>query len=440
VDELLDIRVAAVVDIGSLALPDDAALVLFLGGCAERDSGSPRICARSTAPAIRETTRMSSASFNFTAAPSFNTTATAPTPFGPPPKFVKLGNHLVGQEPPKETRAAKVRTRNTGAKQTGKWLSDMTDEERRAFLKRNGVKTVEPTSPDPNPVPSQATRNLPGMFNPFPSINELYQAAVQIGVVQPRWPSMRDFDAAAAASNFLCARAGEACVARPGESLKGKTFVMGYMLDDKDDISACRDLVARHIRPGDRVLCGVGRTELQNPAVRDGACFGAPEEQCVAVSESAISARTGEAMNNLAKLALERLRLIDPEYASELEETHRSLNTEATARLREYQDAASYLSNVAPRENRRAVERLNREIDEASKELLSISKEETPARAALYAEQIRTLSDGERAIYVAAPMAIADRLQAEFLDNPDVVVICPRNSAERWSRAMGDRL
>src|SRR5262249_293948 len=161
---------------------------------------------------------MSSASFNFT--PNFNTTANAPTPFAPPAKFVQLGNHLVGQAPPNENRAAKAKTRNAGAKQTGKRLRDMTDEERRAFLKRKGVKIVKPTSPGPKPVPSQAARNLPSILNPFQLRDQLLEAAVQLGVIQPRtgggWPSMRDFDAAAAASNFLCARAGEACVARPG--------------------------------------------------------------------------------------------------------------------------------------------------------------------------------------------------------------------------------
>jgi len=383
---------------------------------------------------------MSSASFNFTGSPSFNTTANAPTPFAPPPKFVKLGNHLVGQEPPKENRAAKVKTRNTGAKQTGKRLRDMTDEERRALLKRKGVKSVEPRSPDPNPVPSQAARNLPGIFNPFQLRDQVYETAVQLGVIQPRWPSMRDFDAAAAASNFKCARMGKPCVARPGESLKGKTVVIGYSLDDKDDISACRELVGRNLRPDDRVLCGVGRTELQDPAVRDGACFGAPEEQCIAVSESAMSARTGEGLLKLADLALQRLRLIDPEYASKLEETHRDLHTEATARYLEYFNAGSDLSNVAPPENRKAVERLTREIDRVARETLAIGMEETPARAALYAEQMRTLSDGERTIYVAGPMVVADRLQAEFLDNPDVVVVCPRNSAERWLNDMGNRM
>jgi hypothetical protein len=387
---------------------------------------------------------MSLASFNFTGSPSFNTTANAPTPFAPSPKFVKLGNHLVGQEPPKENRAAKVKTRNTGAKQTGKRLRDMTDEERRALLKKKGVKSVEPPSPNPNPVPSQARRNLPGIFNPFQLRDQVYETAVQLGVIQPRtgtgWPSMRDFDAAAAASNFKCARMGKPCVARPGESLKGKTVVIGYLLDDKDDIAACRELVGRNLRPDDRVLCGVGRTELQDPAVRDAACFGAPQEQSIAVAESDMSARTGEAMIKLADLALQRLRLIDPEYARELEETHRDLHTETTARLSEYQNAASQRWHLTPRENRKAVDRLEREINEASDEFLSISREETPARTALYAEQMRTLSDGERTIYAPAPMAVADQLQAEFLDNPDVVVICPSNSAERWSRAMGNRM
>jgi len=387
---------------------------------------------------------MSSASFNFTGSPSFNTTANAPTPFAPPPKFVKLGNHLVGQEPPMENRAAKAKTRNTGAKQMGKWLSDMTDEERRAFFKSKGVKTVKRASPVPNPVPSQAGRNLPGMLNPFQWGDQLYETAVQIGVVQPRtgtgWPSMRDFDAAAAASNFKCARGGKPCVARPGESLKGKTVVIGYLLDDKDDIAACRELVAGNLRPDDRVLCGVSRTELQDPAVRDAACFGAPQEQSIAVAESAMSARTGEAMIKLADLALQRMRLIDPETASKLEETHRSQHTEATARLSEYQNAASQRSHLTPRENRKAVDRLKREINKASKELLSISREETPARTALYAEKMQTLSDGKRTIYVAAPMAVADQLQAKFLADPNVVVVCPRNSAERWLNDMGNRM
>jgi hypothetical protein len=362
---------------------------------------------------------MTIASFNFTGSPSFNTTANAPTPFAPSPKLVKLGNHFVGQEPPKENRAAKARTRNTGVKQTGKWLSDMTDEERRAFLKSKGVKTVERASPAPNPVPSQPARNLRAGRD---------------------WPSMRDFNDGAAGSNFKCARMGKPCVARPGESLKGKTVVIGYLLDDKEDIAACRELVGKNLRPDDRVLCGVSRTELQDPAVRDAACFGAPQEQSIAVAESAMSARTGEAMIKLADLALQRMRLIDPRYASELEKTHRSQHTEATARFSEFQNAASQRWHLTPRENRKAVDRLKREINEASEELLSISREETPARTALYAEKMRTLSDGERTIYVVAPMAVADQLQEKFLDNPDVVVVCPRNSAERWSNDMGNRM
>jgi hypothetical protein len=383
---------------------------------------------------------MSLASFNFTGSPSFNTTANAPTPFAPSPKFGSLGHRTVQSGPvPSGPRA-----NAPGKRQKATHHHWLTREERaeRARKHLNKLGMLPKMPPDLQQLAtSQARRNLPGIFNPFQWGDQLYETAVQIGVIQPRnWPSMRDFDAAAAASKFLCARMGKPCVARPGESLKGKTVVIGYLLDDKDDIAACRELVARNLRPDDRVLCGVSRTELQDPAVRDAACFGAPQEQSIAVAESDMSARTGEAMIKLADLALQRLRLIDPEYARELEETHRSLHTEATARLSEYQNAASQLSHLTPRENRKAVDRLKREINEASDEFLSISREETPARTALYAEQMRTLSDGERTIYVAAPMAVADQLQAEFLDNPDVVVVCPRNSAERWSRAMGNRM
>src|SRR5262249_55795359 len=255
---------------------------------------------------------------------NFNSTANAPTPFAPPSNVGTLGHRSVeapqGPSRPRAAPKTKKLTHKAHYLPRSKVVAKIKKEQE--------AKGIVPKMPADlhKPATSQAARNLPSILNPFQLRDQLLEAAAQLGVIQPRtgggWPSMRDFDAAAA-SDFLCARAGEACVARPGESTKGKTFVIGYLLDDKDDISACRELVARHIRPDDRVLCGVGRTELQNPAVRDGACFGAPEEQCIAVSESAMSARTGEATIKLADLALQRLRLIDPEYAGELEETHR---------------------------------------------------------------------------------------------------------------------
>jgi hypothetical protein len=382
---------------------------------------------------------MSGPSLNFTIPPNLNTTANAPTPFASPPKIVSLGHRTVQSAPV----SSGPRANAPGKRQKATHHHWLTREEKaeRARKHLNKLGMLPKMPPDlQQPATSQARRNLPGIFNPFQLRDQLYETAVQIGVIGTGWPSMRDFDAAAAGSNFKCARMGKPCVAGPGETLKGKTVVIGYLLDDKDDIAACRELVARNLRPDDRVLCGVSRTELQDPAVRDAACFGAPQEQSIAVAESNMSARTGEAMIKLADLALQRLRLIDPEYARKLEETHRSLHTETTARLSAYQNAASQRSHLTPRENRKAVDRLKREINEASKELLSISREETPARTALYAEQMRTLSDGERTIYVAAPMAVADQLQAEFLDNPDVVVVCPGNSAERWLNDMGNRM
>jgi hypothetical protein len=222
--------------------------------------------------------------------------------------------------------------------------------------------------------------------------------------------------------------------------LKGKVVVIGYLLDEKDEIRAFEGLIKEHLRGGDLVISAARKTDLRNPAVRDQACFGAPEEQCVAVAEDDISGRTGEAVRELADLALQRLRLIDPDYARQLEETHRTEATEGTARFFDYQNAASQLSDLTPSENRRAVDRLKREINDAMREAESIGRQDNTERSMRYAARIRELTDGERTIYVPVPMGIADVLQTEFIASADVLIVVPTNSAHRYQEHTESRM
>ena len=100
--------------------------------------------------------------------------------------------------------------------------------------------------------------------------------------------------------------------------------MIGYLLDERDDIAAFHSLIEEHLREGDLVISPASKTDLQHPAVRDQAC-GAPAEQCVAVAEDDIWGRTGEAVRKVVDLPLQRLEAIDPDYARHLEETpHRA--------------------------------------------------------------------------------------------------------------------
>jgi hypothetical protein len=139
-------------------------------------------------------------------------------------------------------------------------------------------------------------------------------------------------------------------------------------------------------------------------------------------------------------LSLQRLRLIDPDYASQLEETHRAEATEGVARFFDYQNAASLLSDLTPSENRAAVDRLSQEIDRAMREADSIGIQENAARGALYAARIRELTDREGTIFVPVPMGVADVLQMEFITSPDVLIVAPPSSAQRYQEQTEPRM
>ena len=222
--------------------------------------------------------------------------------------------------------------------------------------------------------------------------------------------------------------------------LGGKVVIIGHLLDEPDDIRASRGLIEEHLRKGDLVISPTAATHLRNEAVREQACFGAPAEQCVAIAGDNISAETGEAIRKLVDLALQRLRLIDPGYAGQLEETHRASATEGTARFYDYQNAASALPSLTPPENRARVKRLGREISKAMSEADAIGMQETPERSARYAARIRELSDDERTVYVPVAMAIAETLQLEFIADPNVMILAKPTSVQGWEERKASRM
>jgi hypothetical protein len=317
------------------------------------------------------------------------------------------------------------------------------------YARRKAAKSVK--QPPKKPESREAFTARRDHLEPFtcPVFHWIHETAVAHGFIPPAeippiappvpHHSMNEFLDSVSRRSFQCAIEGQPCCDRSGD-LGGKVVIIGYLLDEPDDIRASRGLIEDHLRKGDLVISPAGATNLRNEAVRDQACFGAPQEQCVAIAEDEISARTGEAVRKLVDLALQRLRLIDPDYARQLEETHRVEATEGTARFFDYQNAASRLSSLAPRENRAAVSRLAREISTAMSEADAIGRQETAERGARYAARIRELTDGERTVYVPVAMAIADTLQMEFIADPHVVILARPTSNQRWEEAKASRM
>ncbi len=325
-----------------------------------------------------------------------------------------LGDHRVHTAPPPEPKG-------TQSSRFGHYKRPNADAAKRGA--KEALKAAGTLPPKPaKPARRSAFTALRDYLEPFtcldgvldPVFNRIHGMAVAHGVVPPAeipvqmkdraeappvpspHRSLSEFLDSVAGRNFLCAIQGEPCFHRPGD-LKGKVVVIGYLLDERDDIAAFRSLIEEHLREGDLVISPASKTDLQHPAVRDQACFGAPAEQCVAVAEDDIC-RTGEAVRKVVDLSLQRLRLIDPDYARHLEETHRAEATEGVAQFFDYQNAASLLSDLTPSENRAAVDQLNQEINRAMREAESIGIQENAARGARYAARIRELTDREGTI------------------------------------------
>jgi len=348
-----------------------------------------------------------------------------------------LGGHPVQSAPAPQSKAGPYRT-------FGRYRRKTTDVARRGALRAVAQKKMK----DDNGATVTAKRDH---LEPFtclldPVFNRIHETAAALGVIPPAEippvappppHSMNDFLDSLISRNFLCAIQGQPCHDRSGD-LGGKVVIMGFLLDEPDDFP--HGLIEDHLRKGDLVISPAIATDLESEAVRRQACFGAPAEQCVAIAEDDIAGGTGEAVRKLQDLALRRLRLIDPDYADQLEETHRAQATEAVARFDNYQNAASRLSSLAPPGSRAAIKRLSREISETIKVVESRGMEENAERGARYAARIRELTDGARTIYVPAPMAIVDTLQIEFINDPDVVVVARPASTQRWEEHRASRM
>jgi hypothetical protein len=99
---------------------------------------------------------------NYTNATTISNGATSPWTVNPPHQTGMLNGYYVAHAPSPSKRA--------GANRPGKWLHDMTDEERRGFLKRMGVKTLNPAPPVP--IEDSMTSGAAGRKTPYEEVRE----------------------------------------------------------------------------------------------------------------------------------------------------------------------------------------------------------------------------------------------------------------------------
>jgi hypothetical protein len=135
---------------------------------------------------------------------------------------------------------------------------------------------------------------------------------------------------------FVCVKHGSPCAASPGDNLEDKVVLIGLNHTDRDGISAIRRLLAKFLRPRDRVLAETTPEAFEYARARDQACMGAPREQCIAGEIAALQARTLAALKQVAELSRQRLALIDSEAANSLARMHDDARTELQDRTAQY--------------------------------------------------------------------------------------------------------
>jgi hypothetical protein len=99
---------------------------------------------------------------NYTNTTTIFNGATSPWTVNPPHQTGMLNGYYVAHAPSPSKRA--------GANGPGKWLHDMTDEERRGFLKRMGVKTLNPAPPVT--IEDSMTSGAAGRKTPYEEVRE----------------------------------------------------------------------------------------------------------------------------------------------------------------------------------------------------------------------------------------------------------------------------
>jgi hypothetical protein len=237
----------------------------------------------------------------------------------------KLNAHLVEFHPgPTSPRAQ--------AKQTRKWLFDMTDTERIAFLSRSGVRQVKSTEPDPieKSMKSQGVlqrgfwgtlydNTLGALENALAEDETKPETVKPVARQRPAATGKLDDFLKDIEGNFRCFRQGKPCTVMGTESLDGKVILIGWAHDDEKGIRAIRDLLARHMRKKtDFLVAETTPSEFQQGTYRDRSCMGVAKERCIAGDLEGGSKITTAAADKAGAVAAKLAHRLDPNAAAEI--------------------------------------------------------------------------------------------------------------------------
>jgi hypothetical protein len=228
---------------------------------------------------------------------------------------------------------------------------------------------------------------------------------------------------------FICTRQGKPCTALEHETVQGKVIIIGYNHLDAAAKTAIQRLIKKNLQPQDRVVAEATEKGMASFAAHP-LCFGAPKEQCIPGEKEELGTRTREAIIHWTELCHKRLALIDHQLADQLAWKFASQNTEYNERIAQYGAEAERRLYDTPVENRAAVNQINKEILKAKRKAEATALEESVARDANHAEQIReSLTRKDITVYRPIGELHARSLAATFNDNPNVLVLMPR---EEW--------
>jgi hypothetical protein len=394
---------------------------------------------------------------------TFQCPAVSPTlPAGQLPP-VKLNTHRVEfHHGPTSPRVA--------AKQTGKRLRDMTSEQRQDFLRRKGVKTVEPTGPDPieTAQTSQAAlqRGFLGMVYDY-TLGALENALAEDETKPEAAKPDQKPDSAPSKTmpkdlpvnrpfmdDFLIEIEGRfACPdklklrddgifdviswAEPGRTLDGKVLLIGT----RGEVSQkwAEGLFENCSIEGDKIVVAASPAALENEAYRNTICMGASKEDCIAGEPPGANDLVDAALNNWIRLLHRRLFLLDPEAADSLQANHASRDAHQYLRLLDERYWNSFSlrlrSLFLSADESVEIDQLQEKIEAAGREYSALASQAEEAKRQNYVRLLeREMTNHDATIYVPIDIELVGRIEDSFRHDARVISLYATNLGPRRNR------
>jgi hypothetical protein len=381
---------------------------------------------------------------NYTNATTISNGATSPWTVNPPHQTGMLNGYCVVHAPSPSKRA--------GANRPGKWLYDMTPEERRALLARNGL-VLSPQAT------SQGAQLQPGgILNPYAWGNWLFDKAAQYGVVQlAEAPAKEQVEPEKAATakpakktevsanarsggyrsmdfflkriegKFTCERLGKPCIAVPEETLRGMKVVIGNAHSEISEEWA-EDLLMRFKRPGDKLIVEATSSELEDHVTRTAFCRGFSRENCIAGEVENLKDQLDAGLANLVELRFQRLSFLDPEEEFRIRVNH---PLEETTRLmilinEAYVPRMRMLWPSLTAEQIETVRQLTEAIDSADEEFRLLMQQTMDARNQNYVRLLQgQMGNRETTTYVMVGERHVPGVMEAFSTTDTVLALYP---------------